>query len=172
MKKWRSGIYLEYIVGDKAKMRISKWVFQGKEHAKFLEKQTFLTSPNAHVCLSGGKKCSFFGKLCVLLFLETLVLRFTFLSLFRGNTVSEIETIASFLSYHIKKDNTHKYFLHISTILMTGNCKIQFIAIILQVVIAFHCLETCNNYDWNLLQITLLFTLSELMPLIVLTMSF
>ena len=68
--------------------------------------------------------------------------------------------------------NTHKYFLHISTILMTGNCKIQFIAIILQVVIAFHCLETCNNYDWNLLQITLLFTLSELMPLIVLTMSF
>ena len=136
----------------------------GKTNISYLAKRTRV--------LIRVKKCSFFGKLCVLLFLETLVLRFTFLSLFRGNTVSEIETIASFLSYHIKKDNTHKYFLHISTILMTGNCKIQFIAIILQVVIAFHCLETCNKYDCNLLQITLLFTLSELMPLIVLTMSF
>ena len=113
-----------------------------------------------------------FRKTLSAFFLETPVLRFTFLSLFRGNTVSKIETIASLLSYHIKKDNTHKYFLYISTILMTRNCKIQFIAIILQVVIAFHCLETCNNYDFNLLQITLLFTLSELMPLIVLTMSF
>ena len=157
----------------KQKCESQNGCFKEKSTPNFWKNKHFLPrQTHTYVCLSGGKKCSFFGKICVLLFLETLVLRFTFLSLFRGNTVSEIETIASFLSYHIKKDNTHKYFLHISTILMTGNCKIQFIAIILQVVIAFHCLETCNNYDWNLLQITLLFTLSELMPLIVLTMSF
>ena len=157
----------------KQKCESQNGCFKEKSTPNFRKNKHFLPRhTHTYVCVSGGKKCSFFGKLCVLFFLETPVLRFTFLSLFRGNTVSEVETIASLLSYNIKKDNTHKYFLHISTILMTGNCKIQFIAIILQVVIAFHCLETCNNYDCNLLQITLLFTLSELMPLIVLTMSF
>ena len=146
----------------KQKCESQNGCFKEKSTPNFWKNKHFLPrQTHTYVCLSGGKKCSFFGKLCVLFFLETPVLRFNFLSLFRGNTVSEIETIASLLSYHIKKDNTHKYFLHISTILMTGNCKIQ-----------FHCLETCNNYDCNLLQITLLFTLSELMPLIVLTMSF
>ena len=33
------------------------------KYAKFSEKRTFLTSWNAHVMrVSGGKKCSFFGK--------------------------------------------------------------------------------------------------------------
>ena len=46
------------IVGNKAKGRIS-------------------------VCVSGGKKCSFFGKLCVLYFFGTAVLRFALLSYYR-----------------------------------------------------------------------------------------
>ena len=46
------------IVGNKAKGRIS-------------------------VCVSGGKKCSFFGKLCVLYFLGTPVSRFAFLTYYR-----------------------------------------------------------------------------------------
>ena len=33
-----------------------------------------------YVCVSGGKKCSFFGKFGELSFLETPVLRFTLLS--------------------------------------------------------------------------------------------
>ena len=32
--------------------------------------------PLTRVCVSGGKKCSFFGKFCVLGFPETPVLRF------------------------------------------------------------------------------------------------
>ena len=34
-----------------------------------------------HVCVSGGKKCSLFGKIGVLCFLETPVLRFTLLAI-------------------------------------------------------------------------------------------
>ena len=47
-------------VGNKAKGRISK-----------------------RVCVSGGKKCSFFGKFGVLCFLETPVLRFALLPYYR-----------------------------------------------------------------------------------------
>ena len=36
-----------------------------------------------HVCVSEGKKCSFFGKFGVLCFLETFVLRFTLLPYYR-----------------------------------------------------------------------------------------
>ena len=55
--------------------------FKKTKHAKFYEKQTSLI-PDAHtyMCLSGGKKCSFFGKVGVLCFLETPVLRFTLLA--------------------------------------------------------------------------------------------
>ena len=38
---------------------------------------------NTHVCVSGGKKCSFFGKFGVLYFLETPVLRFALLLYYR-----------------------------------------------------------------------------------------
>ena len=46
----------------------------------FLKNEHFL-SPDTHtyVCVSGGKKCSFFGKFGVLCFLETLVWRFALL---------------------------------------------------------------------------------------------
>ena len=39
---------------------------------------------HTHVCLSVGKKCSFFGKIGVLCFLETPALRFTLLTSYRG----------------------------------------------------------------------------------------
>ena len=54
--------------------------FKKAKHAKISEKQTFLT-PDTHtsVCVSGGKKCLFFGNFGVLCFLETPVLRFALL---------------------------------------------------------------------------------------------
>ena len=54
------------------------------KHTKFSEKRTFLP-PDMHtyVCVSGGKKCSFFGKFGVLCSLETPVLRFAFFPYYR-----------------------------------------------------------------------------------------
>ena len=43
---------------------------------------SFCNASNTH-CVSGGKKCSFFGKFGVLCFLETPVLRFTLLPYYR-----------------------------------------------------------------------------------------
>ena len=61
-----------HFVGNKA-----KGCFKKTNHAKFSEKQTFLTPWYAHVCGHiRGKKCSFFGKFGVVCFLETHVLRF------------------------------------------------------------------------------------------------
>ena len=53
--------------------------FKKTKHAKFSEKRTFLT----YVCVSGGKKCSFFGKFGMLCLLETPVLRFALLFYYR-----------------------------------------------------------------------------------------
>ena len=53
--------------------------FKKTKHAKFSEKCTFLTP----WCLSGGKKCAYFGKFGVLFFLETPVLRFALLPYYR-----------------------------------------------------------------------------------------
>ena len=59
--------------------------FKKTKQAKFSEKQTFPTPwyTHTHMCVSGGKKCSFFGKFGFLWFLETLVLRFTLLPYYR-----------------------------------------------------------------------------------------
>ena len=51
------------------------------------EKRTFLTP-----CVSGGKKCSFFGKFDVLCFLETPVLRFALLPYYRRFTTQKLTT--------------------------------------------------------------------------------
>ena len=48
--------------------------YNKKKHAKFSEKRIFLTP----VCVSGGKKYSFFGKFGVFCFLVTPVLSSTF----------------------------------------------------------------------------------------------
>ena len=59
--------------------------FKKRKHAKFSKKRTFFLTSDTHtyVCISGGKKCSFFGKFGVLSFLETPVLRFALLSYYR-----------------------------------------------------------------------------------------
>ena len=55
--------------------------FTKTKHAKFPEKQTFLTP--RYMCVSEGKKCSFFEKFEVLCFRETPVLRFALLPYYR-----------------------------------------------------------------------------------------
>ena len=62
-------------VGIKAKGWISERVFQENKASQIFRK-TNISYPLI-VCVSGGKKCSFFGKFGVLCFLETPVLRFT-----------------------------------------------------------------------------------------------
>ena len=84
------------IVGNTAKGRISKRCFKKTKHVKFSEKRTFLTLWYAHVrpdthtyvCVSGGKKCSFFGKFDMLCFLETPILIFVLLPYYRRNQSS------------------------------------------------------------------------------------
>ena len=43
----------------------------------------WLTDMSSYVCVSGGKKCFFFGKFAVLCFLETTVLRLALFSYYR-----------------------------------------------------------------------------------------
>ena len=78
--KLPEGIQLLLIVGDKAKGRISRQVFQENK-----ARQIFRKTNISNVCVSGGKKCSFFGKFGVLCFLETPVLRFALLPYYRRN---------------------------------------------------------------------------------------
>ena len=47
-----------------------------------LEKESLIIFQNTYVCVSGGKKCSFFGEFGELCFLETHVLRFALLPYF------------------------------------------------------------------------------------------
>ena len=51
-----------------------------KSTPNFPKNEHFLVpDPHTYVCVSEGKKCSFFGKLGVLCFLETPILRFALL---------------------------------------------------------------------------------------------
>ena len=61
-------------------MAILKRVFQKNKARQIFQNKHFLP-PDTHtyVCVSEGRKCSFFGKLGVLCFLEALVLRFALL---------------------------------------------------------------------------------------------
>ena len=83
-----------HFVGNKAKGRISERVFQENKARQIFRKANISyllmrTRPYAYqevrkdVCVSGGKKYSFFGKFDVLCFLLTPVLRFFFLSYYR-----------------------------------------------------------------------------------------
>ena len=63
--------------------------FKKTKHGKFSEKRTFLTPDRyKYVRVSGGMKCSFFGKFGVLCFLETPVLRFALLPYYRRIVVT------------------------------------------------------------------------------------
>ena len=53
---------------------------ENKACQNFAKNEHFLPyDMHMYVCISGGKKCSFFGKFGMLCFLETLVLRFVLL---------------------------------------------------------------------------------------------
>ena len=56
--------------------------FKKTKHAEFSEKRTGV-SGSVYQGVSGGRKCSFFGKFGVLCFVETPVLRFTLLPYYR-----------------------------------------------------------------------------------------
>ena len=62
--------------------RISKRVFQENKARQIFQK-TNISYPLIRTCVSGGKKCSFFGKFDLLCFLETPVLRFALLPYYR-----------------------------------------------------------------------------------------
>ena len=64
--------------------------FKKKSKSHFPKNELFLP-PDMHTyaCISGGKKCSFFGKFGVLCFLERLVLRFALLPHYRRNMKNE-----------------------------------------------------------------------------------
>ena len=52
--------------------------FKKTKHAQFPKNKNFLP-PDTHTCVSGGKKCLFFGKFDLLSFLKTPILRFALL---------------------------------------------------------------------------------------------
>ena len=56
-----------------------------KQSAPGFPKNEHLSPPDkhTHVCVSGGKKCEFFGQFGVLCFLEIPVLRFALLAYYR-----------------------------------------------------------------------------------------
>ena len=76
-------------VGNKAKGRNSNWMFK-ENKARRISRKTNIPPPDAHthVCVSGGKKCSFFGKFGMFCFLETPALKFDLLPYYRRVVVT------------------------------------------------------------------------------------
>ena len=69
------------IVGNEARGIISERVLRENKAYQIFRKTSISYFPDTltYVCMSGGKKCSFFGKFGVLCFLVTPVLRFALL---------------------------------------------------------------------------------------------
>ena len=65
-------------------MNLKTGVLRKQSTSNFPKKEHFFTP----WCVSGGKKCSFFGKFDVVCFLETHVLRFAFLPYYRRKSSS------------------------------------------------------------------------------------
>ena len=90
---------------NKVKGQISKRVFQENKACQIFRK-TSISYPLIRTrtcayqgvrnvrCLSGGKKCSFFGKFGMLCFCETPALRFTILPYYRRNNATAIDIFA------------------------------------------------------------------------------
>ena len=77
MNVWQSPKYVfVYFKRTNLKTGVSR-----KQSTPNFPKNEHFLPPDTHtyVCVSGGKKCSFFGKFGVLCFLETLALRFALL---------------------------------------------------------------------------------------------
>ena len=76
------------VVGNKAKGRISKTGVARKQIRPNFPKNEYLFTPwYAHVCVSGVKKCSLFGKFGMICFLQAPVLRFALLPHYRRSKV-------------------------------------------------------------------------------------
>ena len=75
---------IEKLTGDKAIRRISKRVLQENKAHEIFQKT---------LCISGGKKCSFFGKFGVLCFLVTPVLRFALLPYYQRTGVQVLSSL-------------------------------------------------------------------------------
>ena len=75
------------IVGNKARVNLRTGVSRKQSTPNFPKNEHFLP-PDTHtfVCVSGGKKCSFFGEFGTLCFLETPVLRFTLLPYYQRSS--------------------------------------------------------------------------------------
>ena len=75
----------ENIVGNNANGPISKRVFQEKKARQISRKNEHFLPRDTHtyMCVSGGKKGSFFEKFDMLCFLKTSVLRFDLLPYYR-----------------------------------------------------------------------------------------
>ena len=72
--------------GIRQKVESQNECFKKAKHAKISENKYFLPSDtHTYVCVSGGKKCLFFGNFSVLCVLETPVLRFALLPYYRRN---------------------------------------------------------------------------------------
>ena len=78
IKKWKKICDRVKFVGNKVKGRISKQVFQENKARQIFRKMniSYPLIMHTYVCVSVGKKCSFFRKFDVLCFLATPVLRF------------------------------------------------------------------------------------------------
>ena len=75
-------LFIRKLLEIRQKRESQNGCFKKTKHAKFSEKRTFLTLWYAHVrtcAYHGVRNVRFFGKLCVLCFLETPVLRFALL---------------------------------------------------------------------------------------------
>ena len=83
----------QLFVGNKAKRQISKRVFQEKKSTPNVPRDEHFFPPDTYtyVCVSGCKKCSFFGKFGMLCFLETPVLRFALLPYYPRIATRELE---------------------------------------------------------------------------------
>ena len=70
---------------NKSKGQISKRVFQENKARQIFEKHEHFLPPDmrTYMCVSGGKKRSFFQKIGVLCFLERPALRFALLPYYR-----------------------------------------------------------------------------------------
>ena len=77
LQKWNIGLKgVNMIILTNLKTGISR-----KQRTSNFPKNEHFLPPDTHtyLCISGGKKCLFFGKFVVLYFLETPVLRFALL---------------------------------------------------------------------------------------------
>ena len=105
-----------------------------------------LIRTRTYLCVSGGKKCSFFGKFGVLCFLETRILRFALLPYYQQTLVSILAYMLKGYIYlsllkclhsqspqcqSIRKETGFKFFpWHFPTFYTSNNSKVSFIIMI------------------------------------------